>query len=152
MPLKIEKPPFKFDKPALHAKCKPLIQLHEGLRSKPYVDTVGKVTIGVGRNLTDRGLSEKEVDFLYENDLEIAYTAARNVIGYKFDDLTTNRQAVLVDLSFNLGFGGLREFVKMVTAVQESRYDDAAKEMLSSLWAKQVGKRATKLAEMMRSG
>ena len=58
MPLKIEKVPFKLEKPALHALVKPLTKINEGLRSKPYVDTVGKVTIGVGRNLTDRGLSE----------------------------------------------------------------------------------------------
>ena len=92
------------------------------------------------------------MDFLYENDLEIAYTDARNVVGFRFDDLNPNRQAVIIDMAFNLGFGGLREFVKMITAVQESRYDDAADEMLASKWAKQVGNRAKKLAGMMRSG
>lgn len=145
---------IKFSKqnPGLHAVCKPLIQRHEGLRAKPYTDTVGKLSIGVGRNLTDRGLSESEVDFLYENDLDIAYMTAKNIIGARFEDLTPRRQAVIVDMAFNLGFGRLRGFVKMITAVQEGRYAEAKAEMLNSEWATQVGGRAKELAQMMLNG
>ncbi len=50
-----------------------LIRHHEGVRTHPYVDTVGKLTIGVGRNLTDRGLGVDEINLLFETDFDIAH-------------------------------------------------------------------------------
>lgn len=137
----------------LRSILKPLLGKHEGRRQFPYTDTVGKLTIGIGRNLTDRGLSDDEIDYLFENDLKIAERDARRVVGTDiFDKLNTVRQAVLVDMAFNLGYLRLKGFHNTLLAVQQGRYNDAAAEMLTSKWATQVGQRAKTLAAMMRDG
>lgn len=126
------------------------IRRDEGIRKKPYTDTVGKLTVGIGRNLSDVGLSDEEVDFLYENDLERAVDEARRLVP-TFDILSETRKAVLVNMAFNLG-GKLAGFQKFLAAVSDGRYADAAKEMLNSMWAQQVGMRALRLSQQMESG
>ena len=46
-----------------------MLKRHEGLRLKPYQDTIGKLTIGYGRNLDDRGISKEEAEYLLRNDI-----------------------------------------------------------------------------------
>jgi lysozyme len=123
----------------------------EGLRLKPYRDTVGKLSIGIGRNLDDVGLSLEEVDFLLENDITTAERVARTLFS-TFDKLSDNRKAVLINLAFNLGQTRLAQFKKFRKAMQEEHFDLAAVEMLNSLWASQVGARATRLAKLMEHG
>lgn len=136
--------------PQLEPLIRTMLVADEGRRSKPYVDTVGKVTIGIGRNLTDVGLSQDEVELLYSNDLARALTCAKLCVS-SFDALTVPRQAVLVDMAFNLG-NRLLGFTHFLLAVQQGRYNDAAQEMINSKWAAQVGARATRLTAMMKSG
>jgi lysozyme len=129
-----------------------LIQ-HEGLRLHPYRCPAGKLTIGCGRNLEDRGISRDEAMLLLTNDIREAADDVVNIIGMGvWDRLTDARQRVLVDMRFNLGPGGFRGFKRMIQAVRDQRWEDAANEMIDSNWARQVTSRANRLAAMMREG
>lgn len=128
-----------------------LLKLHEGVRLKPYLDTVGKLTIGVGRNLDDKGITEEEADYLLSNDISAVWLSLVSRLEF-FSRLDTVRQAVLLDMGVNLGVNGLIAFRKTIVLVAGGRYAGASIEMLDSVWAKQVGQRAQRLAEMMRSG
>ena len=130
--------------------CMAQLPIDEGKRSKPYKDTVGILTIGVGRNL-EKGLSDDEIALLLKNDIAEADKAARTVFP-AFDSLTEARKAVLVNMAFNLGQARLAGFVNTLKAIAEGRYDDAADGMLASKWAVQVGQRAQRLAKAMRDG
>lgn len=123
----------------------------EGLRLKPYRDTVGKLTIGVGRNLEDVGISHEEAMLLLDHDIARA-EADVNVHLPWSRQLGEPRRAVLVNMAFNLGIGGLLRFQRALAAMQQGNYDLAAREMLDSRWAEQVGARATRLARQMREG
>lgn len=127
-----------------------LIQ-HEGKKSKIYKDSLGIETIGVGRNLRDKGLSEDEILYLLKNDINECLTDLRDFLPY-FDDLDDTRQRVLLDMRFNLGPTRFRGFKNMLKAVKDSRFTDAAKAMLDSKWSKQVKSRAKRLARMLETG
>jgi lysozyme len=124
---------------------------HEGFRSKPYKCTAGKLTIGYGRNLEDRGLSKDEALYLLLNDIHDAQKAVEAALPWS-KNLTPARRGVLVNMAFNLGIGGLLKFKKMLAATEAGRYSLAAEEMLDSRWATQVGERALELADIMKTG
>lgn len=132
-------------------KLKEQLKRHEGLRLKPYTDTVGKLTIGIGRNLEDKGISEKEADIMLENDIEYFHMKLTQRLEW-FYKLCECRQNVLVNMAFNLGVGGLLTFRNMLAFVELGDYDLAADEMLDSKWANQVSNRAIELANQMRTG
>ena len=130
-----------------------LIKKHEGLRLHPYKDSVGKSTIGWGRNLEDKGITQAEAELLLSNDVHDAEDDARALLGDGvFELLTDTRKAVMVNMAFNLGLTRLRKFVIMLKAIKEGRNLDVATAMLSSKWAEQVGVRATELARLWREG
>jgi len=124
---------------------------HEGLRLKPYRDTVGKMTIGVGRNLDDVGIFKPEAMLMLDNDIQRATDDLRAACPW-VDDLQWARKAVLLNMTFNLGIGRLLEFKHTLAAVRAGDYKAAAAHMLESKWAKQVGSRAVELAKIMESG
>ena len=129
---------------------------HEGMECFPYVDTVGKTTIGVGRNLTDRGLSQAECRYLLANDIEISISELERSFNW-FSKLDDTRQAALVDLHFNLGLNRLKTFKKTLRLIEECMlgddlWDKVAAELLDSRWATQVGQRAHTLARMLELG
>ena len=128
-----------------------LLIKHEGLRLKPYRDTVGKLTIGVGRNLDDVGITREEARFLLENDIARADVELRRNFLW-FPGRNRVRKAVLINMVFNLGISRFKRFKKLIAALERRDWDRAAKEMLNSKWAKQVGRRARELAKMMREG
>jgi len=134
--------------PDLLNACAGLLRRHEGLRLKPYTDTTGHLTIGYGRNLEARGISRDEAEYLLQADLERTYTALQTRVPWIID-LSEVRQAVLIDMAFNLGLAGLLQFTKTLRMIQTGAYDDAAVAMLNSRWATQVKGRATRLAQMM---
>lgn len=127
------------------------MQKHEGLRLQMYQDSIGKWTIGYGRNLTDRGLSHDEAAYLLENDLSGAIKDVLTHLPW-VEALTEPRQAVVVEMAFNMGMPKLLGFKNTLKAMQLGNYDLAAVGMLSSRWAEQVGRRALTLADQMRSG
>mgnify|MGYP001598344392 CR=1 FL=1 len=126
------------------------LKLHEGVEKFPYRDTVGKLTIGVGRNLTDVGLRDHEIDLLLDTDITLVVDEAEQY--HWFEALTDNRKLVVVDMLFNLGKSRFEKFSKMITAIEAADWAEASEQMLSSRWARQVGGRATTLATMMLNG
>lgn len=127
-----------------------MISMHEGRRPMPYQDSVGILTIGVGRNLEANGLSEDEIDYLLSNDLRKAEAEANKYPWY--EGLNTPRQMVVIDMIFNLGPAGFAKFQRTQASIARGDYAVAAKEMLESKWARQVGNRATRLAKIMETG
>lgn len=127
-----------------------LLIRHEGMKLKPYLDCVGKLTIGAGRNLDDVGISQKEAEMLLENDIERSLALAESAFDW-FYRLSPVRQDVILSMIFNLGIHGFLGFKKMIQAISIYDYELASREMLDSKWAGQVGKRAYELSEMMRT-
>ena len=132
------------------------LRLHEGERRKPYRDTVGKLTIGIGRNLDDKGLRRDEIEYLLANDIADARADLDRYLPW-WRGLDPVRQRVLIDMMFNMGAGspgkgGLLSFVNTLSNIRQGRYAEAADMMLASKWAQQVGRRAVRLATMMRTG
>ena len=128
-----------------------LLKRHEGLRLKPYRDTVGKLTIGHGRNLDDVGISEAEAQTLLDNDILRAWGEAMKQVP-AFTGMDRARQAVVVCMIFQLGPVGFAAFKKFMAAIEDEDYALAAAEMLKSRWAEQVPARSRELAAMMRTG
>ena len=127
------------------------MRFHEGVKNKVYKDHLGIETIGVGRNLVDRGLSDEEVDYLLTNDITIVENELDNGLSW-WRDLDEVRQRALADLAFNMGIPRLHGFVKMLDALKGRDYHRAADELLDSRYAKQVGARSDRVAEMIRTG
>ncbi len=124
---------------------------YEGLKLRPYKDTVGKLTIGVGRNLDDVGISEQEAMILLDNDIERARLDLAKALPW-VKTLDSVRQDVLINMAFNMGIGGLLTFKNTLASIKAGDYADAANKMLQSKWARQVGLRASELSQMMRTG
>jgi lysozyme len=121
---------------------------HEGVRLFPYKDSVGKLTIGIGRNLDDVGISAQEAQMMLENDVHKVRQAARQFHWYHW--LDQDRKDVIANMIFNLGIAGFKDFEKMIAALERQDYALAAAEMLNSTWKTQVGQRAIELARRMR--
>ena len=128
------------------------LKTDEGLRLKPYHCTAGALTVGYGRNLDDVGITEAEADIMLRADIEIAERGAQALVGHAWDELSPARQAVLINMTFNLGRTRLAAFKNFLAALSVADYDTAADEMLDSRWARQVGDRATRLSDVMRRG
>lgn len=128
-----------------------LIIKHENIRLKPYVDTTGNTTVGIGRNLSAKGISYQEAIYLLSNDIDECINDLLKIFP-NFVQIGEVRQVALVDMRLNLGPAGFRGFVKMIGAISAYKWDIAVKEMRDSLWAKQVGYRAEELVEMMEIG
>lgn len=123
----------------------------EGFRGFPYKDSVGVTTIGFGRNLEANPLTRDEAEHLLVNDLADTVERMDRLMPW-FRGLDAVRQGVMINMAFNLGVLGLLTFKNTLKAVREARYDDAADGMLKSKWAQQVGQRAVRLAQEMKTG
>lgn len=137
--------------PDVRAKIRSLLLAEESYRQFPYVDTTSHLTIGIGRNLTSRGISMPEALFLLENDISYFTDKLREYIR-EFDSLDENRQCVLISMCFNLGVQGFLNFTKMIAAIDDGNFDLAASEMLQSTWASQVPGRVHALSSIIRTG
>ena len=148
-----------------------MVALHEGIVLNVYQDHLGINTVGIGRNLDDRGITDgellfmnKTIDDVYDNGLteEEAYYLCMNDIAIVekelldskpvVNQLTDVRQMVLIDMAFNMGVPRLKLFKNMWMAIEKVNYPLACAEMLDSKWANQVGKRAVRLSEAMKNG
>ena len=136
----------------LMIRIKSQLVRHEGLRLKPYRCTAGKLTIGVGRNLDDCGISQKEAYALLDNDIQNCEQQLLDEIPVIYSALDEVRQSVLLNMCFNLGLKGLLGFNNTLAFIASGDWERAANGMLASKWAKQVGFRAIELSEMMRKG
>jgi lysozyme len=125
--------------------------IDEGCRLKPYRDTVGKTTIGIGRNLDDVGISKSEAMMLLGADIDKVTTQLDVALPW-WRDMTDRRQQVLANMAFNMGIAGLLGFRDTLAAMKAGDYTKAASGMLASKWAGQVGARARRLADIMDKG
>lgn len=135
------------------------IKRHEGKVTKngkhiPYQDHLGYWTLGYGRLIDEKlsgGITDGEAMFMLRNDISNVYGELSTAYPW-IDDLDAARRDVLVNMCFNMGLTRLAKFKKTLAAIRAGEYEVAASEMLDSLWADQVGKRANELAEQMVSG
>lgn len=137
------------------------LSLHEGRRQFVYDDASGKgideacfvrgkPTVGVGRNLADRGLSDDEIDYLLDNDINDCIATAQKFRW--FEALNPVRQAAVTELVFNLGLTRLSGFKKFLNFMNEHRYTHAAGELKDSLWYRQVKGRGDTLINQIITG
>lgn len=128
-----------------------MVARHEGYRKLPYRDTLGILTIGHGRNLESNGISRGEALVLLSNDL----VAIERELSERLDfwgKLDNVRQAALLDMGM-MGVARLLRFNLMLDAMRLGNWEEAAKEALSSLWAREVGSdRSHYDSEMIRTG
>lgn len=127
------------------------LKRHEGLRLKPYKCTADKLTIGVGRNLEDVGISEEEAEMLLQNDIQRATVQIQAEFPWT-EQLDEVRFAALINFTFNVGIGTVGKFVNAMALLRDGNYDMAANEFLNSRWAKQVGQRAVDVTDQIRTG
>ena len=139
-----------------------LIIRHECIGGKPnlvpYKDTMGIDTIGIGHNMVSSPLPQgmtppltlEQVDQLFKTDLTIVMKSISQLSW--FSSLDEVRQAVLIDMCFNMGWGTLRKFVNTLNLIGAGQYAQASKEMLESAWARQLPNRSKEDAEMMLTG
>lgn len=131
----------------------------EGVRYTPYADTKGIPTVGVGHNLQasplpsgwSYPLTDDQVNTLLDGDLQNVYGDLNRDLPW-WIDLSDVRQRVICNMQFNLGSTKLAGFINTLAAMRQGRYSDAADGMLKSAWASQVGERAQRLEQMMRTG
>lgn len=135
-------------------KARKQLEEDEGRKEVLYRDSLGYLTIGIGRLLDPRKggkLRPKEVDFLFDNDFEEKLDQCqRRFPG--FSKLNPARQAAVVNMCFQLGMDGVLAFKKMVQALQDEHWADARHHALDSLWAKQTPKRAQRVAYQLETG
>ena len=117
---------------------------------KVYRCSSGVLTVGYGRNLEARGLTEAEAEFLLKNDIAEADTWLNENLEY-YKQLSTARKSALIDMYVNLGPSGLLGFKKMHKALANKDYEKASVEMLDSRWAKQVGNRSVELSQIIKT-
>lgn len=122
----------------------------EGVQKLPYVDTVGKTSIGVGRNLTDRGLRDDEIALMLSNDITEAERELDRICPW-WTSLPEPASRGLANMCFNLGASRLSGFKKMLGALERHEWDKAAQEAEQSQWSAQVGQRAKRIADLFRS-
>ena len=145
---------------------------HEGMVLTVYEDSLGIETIGIGRNLKDRGISKEELEYMDIPNMGIIYDHGITEADARYlamndikivenelvavhpcvEDLDSVRQLVLMDMAFNMGVPRLCKFKNMWNAIHEQNYEAASWEMLDSKWARQVGRRATILSDAMKNG
>jgi lysozyme len=127
-----------------------ILKRQEGYRQFMYKDSLGINTIAYGLNL-DAGIDEELASVIAEfiaNRLDSKLTLEFD--WYK--QLTQRRKDVLINMSYNLGVEGVKEFKNTISLIERSKFDEAADAMLKSKWATQVGLRAKTLSDMMRRG
>lgn len=143
------------------------VKKHEGFRDKPYKDTVGKVTIGYGRNIEDNPFSVEELcalfkgvewhskkdaedwaEILMRSDLENVESELNASLAM-WPQCTKEQQTVLIDLGFNIGVPSLLSFKNMLSAIDNEDPVTAAYELLNSKYARQVKTRAVDNARIL---
>jgi lysozyme len=144
---------------------KEILEKHEGKKRRKYKCTAGRWTIGIGHNMEDEPLPEEMQRFLdsngyitdemiyelLEKDIEDAINDAWDLYP-NLESYSEARQAALIDFLFNVGKRVALQFKRLNRAVNEEKWDNAAKYLLESKYARQVGQRAQTIARMLREG
>lgn len=127
------------------------LKIHEGMKLKPYKCTAGKLTIGIGRNLEDVGISEDEANMLLRHDIQEATEQLLHAFPW-MGDFNDARISAMINFTFNVGIGTVKKFENTLSYMQSGDWDKAADEMMDSRWARQVGNRAIEVTEQIRTG
>jgi lysozyme len=126
----------------------------EGVIPHAYQDSLGFWTIGVGRLIDQRKggqLYPDEIEYLLANDVKRKTDGLNDALPW-FHLLDERRQAVLIQMAFQMGLKGLLAFSTTLSHVRVGRYDEAAVAMLESVWAKQTPERAKRFSKQMETG
>jgi len=127
------------------------LKRHEGgYRKYPYRCTAGKLTIGFGHNLDDGGISLQEAEFIFNNDIKLCIDDLK-IIFTDFETLPEAIQLVLINMRFQLGSGGFRQFKKTIQACKMRQWQIMARQMRKSQWYLQTTGRAEELASIVES-
>lgn len=127
------------------------LRFDEGVRSKPYKDSVGKLTVGVGHNLDDKPLSDRAIGVILDDDITDVLEDLDRVLPW-WRTMSEPRQRVLANMCFNMGISRLLEFKNTLAAMKSGDWEAAASGMEQSKWFTQVGGRAVRLVAVMRQG
>lgn len=138
--------------PEIRQKLRARLAGEEKVMRFPYVDSLGVLSIGIGRNLRDKGISVEEALYLADNDIMDAEKEIWHYCSDWYASLGDARKSVIVDMVFNEGIGHLLGFKNMINYIKIKNYVGAAHEMMASEWARQVKGRASKLALIMETG
>jgi lysozyme len=125
---------------------------HEGLKLKPYRCTAGKLTIGVGRNLDDKGISEKEALVMLGNDLSECVDDLEKIFPECWESLSYNKKLALIDMRFQLGGKGFRGFKRLIAGVKTGNWTLAKFSIENSLYYKQTMNRAKENIKLLEEG
>jgi len=126
----------------------------EGVRTHAYQCSMGKTTIGVGRNIDEEGglgLSQSEIKYLLQNDIGRVISELNSSFPW-WRNLPDPCQRALANMCFQLGLSTLKKFHLMLMALEEGNYDHAADEALDSKWARQTPNRAARVTALFREG
>ena len=128
---------------------------HEGFIGSIYLDTENKATIGYGHLITDEDNFEKNKSYskdellkVFEKDFARAETGADQLVGH-IQELHIEAKNVVTEMVYQLGTQGVRNFKKMISALEERDYQRAKSEMLNSRWHQQTTRRCESLAKIM---
>lgn len=126
------------------------LERDEGLRAKPYRDTVGKLTIGIGHNLDDKGLSREAISFIFREDIEeVERELDRRMPWWR--TMTDARQRAIINMGFNMGVGALAG-TPTFELIRQGKYAEAGARLQGWKWASQVGQRAQRVIRMIIHG
>ena len=126
------------------------IKKHEGFVEHVYDDSLGIPTIGYGFAIKDLILDEDIAEEILIRKLE---RLKRNACGrFKWlEDMPIDVQGVIIEMCYQLGVTGVSKFKKTISLLRDGDWDEAANEMLDSLWARQTPNRATELSNIVRN-
>ena len=116
----------------------------------PYRDSRGFMTIGVGHNLDARGISERAAIMILDDDIQDTKTALLGKFPW-MRDLSPARLGAFINLAFNMGVAGLSEFRKTLRLAESGEWVAASEQLLESLYATQVGDRARRVAQQLKT-
>lgn len=126
-----------------------MLLIDEGEELKPYKCPAGKITIGIGRNLTDNGITKDESRYLFNTDVSRTYDAAIKILGTDFYSYSKNRQCAILNLIFNLGETKFRKFTNTIQATKNKNWELVGQNLRKSLWFKQVGNRGNRVVTLL---
>ena len=127
------------------------LKRHEGVKLKPYKCSAGKLTIGVGKNIEDNGITLEEAEYLLQNDIAEAKSQLLNSFPW-MSTLNDARISAMINFTFNVGIGTVKKFKNALEHLKNREFDEAATEMLNSRWSEQVGARSKEIADQIRTG
>ena len=126
------------------------IKKHEGFVEHVYDDSLGIPTIGYGFAIKDLVLDEDIAEEILIRKLEKLKRNANSRFRW-LEDMPVVIQEVILNMCYQLGITGVSKFRRAISAFQEGDWDEAANEMLDSLWARQTPNRATELSNIVRN-